>query len=101
MNIEIIEGPGNSAAVISLAANESCTAEGGSMIAIKGQASVETTTQKKGKGSIKSGLKRLLGGESFFLNHYTAGQGGAKVYFATTLPGDMAVVALKGVGIIA
>lgn len=101
MNIEIIEGPGNSAAVISLAANESCTAEGGSMIAIKGQASVETTTQKKGKGSIKSGLKRLLGGESFFLNHYTAGQGGAKVYFATTLPGDMAVVDLKGVGIIA
>jgi len=101
MEIEIIEGPGNPAAVISLAANEVCTAEGGSMIAMRGNVNMETTTQSKGKRSIRAGIKRLLGGESFFLNHYTAGSGGAKVYFSTTLPGDMYVLQLDGTGVIA
>lgn len=101
MNIEIIEGPGNPAAVVSLQPNEVCTAEGGSMIAMRGNVSMETTTQSKGKKSIKAGLKRIFGGESFFLNHYTAGAGGAKVYFSTTLPGDMTVLEMSGTGIIA
>ncbi len=101
MNIEIVEGPGNSAAIVSLSSGESVTAEGGAMIAIRGEVSMETTTQKKGSGSIKAGLKRLFASESFFLNHYTAGQGGGQVYLATTPPGDMKALQLSGVNLIA
>jgi len=41
------------------------------------------------------GLKRLLGGESFFLNHYTAGMSSGEVWLAQTLPGDMMKLALE------
>ncbi len=101
MNIDIVKGPGNSAAVVKLAPNETCTAEGGSMIFMRGNVKMETTTHKKSSGSIKAGLKRLFGGESFFMNHYTASQGGAEVMFATTMPGDMLVLDMKGTGIVA
>ena len=37
------------------------------------------------------GLKRLISGESFFINHYTAGNSGAQLFLAPTLNGDMFV----------
>jgi uncharacterized protein (TIGR00266 family) len=89
MQIEIKHGPGNSAAKISLGAGEACTAEGGAMIAMSGDMGIETTTHKKSSGSILKGLKRMLAGESFFVNHFTAGANGGEVWIATTLAGDM------------
>lgn len=100
MQTEIIHSPGNAAARIQLAPGETLTAEGGSMIALGGEVSLETSTHQRGKGGLIKGLKRLFGGESFFLNHYTAGASGGEVWLAQTLPGDMIKLALEGNSII-
>jgi uncharacterized protein (TIGR00266 family) len=89
MDIEILHGPGNSAARVRLAGNESLVAEGGAMIAMSGDVRIETTTHQKSGGGIGAGLKRMLAGESFFLNHFTASPRGGEVWLATTLAGDM------------
>lgn len=89
MEVELVHGPGNAAAKVRLAGGESFTSEGGAMIAMSGDTRIETTTQKKGTGSVFAAMKRVLAGESFFLNHFTAGAQGGDVWLATTLAGDM------------
>ncbi|HUO84113.1 MAG TPA: TIGR00266 family protein [Thermoanaerobaculia bacterium] len=95
MEIEIVHGPGNSAAKVRLAAGESCVAEGGAMIAMSADMAIQTTTQSGGAGGIMKGLKRMMAGESFFLNHFTAGAGGGELFLAATLAGDMATHELR------
>lgn len=41
------------------------------------------------KGGIFKSIGRMFSGESIFMNTYTAEQDGAKVAFATTVPGDI------------
>lgn len=89
MEVDLLFRPGNSAARLNLAPGESCTAEAGAMISMSGSIQVETTTHKRSSGSILGALKRVLAGESFFLNHFTAGAQGGEVWIASTLPGDM------------
>ena len=90
MDVQILHGPGNSAARLRLAAGETVTTEGGAMIAMSADMAIQTSThQKKGSGGLMKGLKRLLAGESFFINHFTAGAQGGDLWLATTLPGDM------------
>jgi len=91
MNITIEHGPGNAAAKVSLNAGESITAEGGAMIAMSGDMEITTTTHKKGSGGVLKALKRLVAGESLFLNHFTASSQGGEVWLSTSLPGDMMV----------
>ena len=101
MDIEIIKGPGNAAAKIHLGSGETCTTEGGAMIAMSGDMQITTTTHKKGgKGSVLKAMKRMLAGENFFLNHYTAGARGGELYLATTLSGDMMQYPLQGENLI-
>lgn len=75
---------------------ETVVCEGGAMIAMSGDMSVKTTTHQKGSGGIMAGLKRMLSGESFFLNHFTAGAKGGELWLSTTLPGDMTTVKIGG-----
>jgi uncharacterized protein (TIGR00266 family) len=89
MDVEILYQPGNAAAKLRLAAGETCTAEAGALVAMDGSLEVATTTHKKSRGGILRGVKRLLAGESFFLNHYSAGARGGEIIVASTLPGDM------------
>ncbi len=89
MDIDIQYRPGNSVANVTLEPNEHLTAEGGSMISMSGDMHIETTTHKKGKGGIMKAMKRMLSGENFFLNHYTASSQGGHVVLGTTLAGDM------------
>lgn len=90
MQIDLLFQPGNSAARVILGPNEAITAEGGAMIAMSGDMAIETTTkQRGGSGGILAGLKRMLSGESFFINHFTASPDGGELFLATTLPGDM------------
>jgi len=89
MEIEIVHRPGNTAAKIQLSPGEACTSEAGAMIAMSGDMGIETTTHKKGKGGLLKAAKRLLAGESFFLNHFTAGSNGGEIWLAPTLQGDM------------
>ncbi|MGV3757165.1 MAG: TIGR00266 family protein [Verrucomicrobiota bacterium] len=101
MHIDLIFQPGNSAARVALGPSESITAEGGAMIAMSGDMMIETSTKKRGGGGgILSGLKRMLSGESFFMNHFTAGPSGGELFLATTLPGDMMQLDLQGETII-
>jgi uncharacterized protein (TIGR00266 family) len=96
MDIELLHRPGSAVAKVNLQSGESFTAEGGAMIAMSSDMRIETTTHKRGKGGIGKALKRMLAGESFFLNHYTAGAKGGEVWLGTTLAGDMIQVTLDG-----
>lgn len=89
MNIEVIHGPGNAAAKVRLGAGETCVAEGGAMIAMSADMAIETSTRSGSSSGFLSGLKRMMAGESFFLNHFTAGPGGGELYLAPTLSGDI------------
>jgi uncharacterized protein (TIGR00266 family) len=101
MDIEIVKGPGSSAAKVLLQPGETCIAEGGSMIAMRGNFDVSTQTHAKQR-SITSGLKRLVGGESFFQNYFTLNDSRqGEIVFAPPLPGDMIVVNPSPIGIIA
>jgi len=96
MNINIELGPGCSVARVALNPGEQITSEGGAMISMSGDINIETTTHKKGQGGIMKALKRMLTGENFFLNHFTAGGQGGELLLATTLPGDMMTYELQG-----
>jgi uncharacterized protein (TIGR00266 family) len=95
MKIDILLRPGCTVAKVGLESNESLTAEGGSMIAMSGDMQIQTTTHKKDKGGIMKAVKRMLSGESFFLNHYTPGAQGGEVWLSPTLMGDMQVMELN------
>ena len=89
MDIELLHRPGNAAARISLAEGESCTAEAGAMIAMSGNMAIETTTHKRGKGGLLKAVKRMVAGESLFLNHFSVPSGQGEVIMGTSLSGDM------------
>ena len=102
MQVELINRPSSSVAKITLNPGENCTAEGGSMIAMKGSLQIGTTTHKRGQGSVLKAFKRMFSGESFFLNHYHSKVAGGELWLAHALPGDMEVIQLEsGNGIIA
>jgi uncharacterized protein (TIGR00266 family) len=100
LDITIQMRPGSSAAEIKLKPGQEFTAEAGAMIAMSPTLKMTTTTHKKTSGGIIKGLKRILSGESFFLNHYTAGSQSGTVWLGATHAGDMLVKELNGNGII-
>jgi len=63
------------------------------MAMTRGDISMSTSTQ----GGFMKGLRRSLGGESFFVNDFTSSRGGV-VAVAAALPGDMTQVAMSGGG---
>lgn len=101
MEIELLHRPGNSAAKVTLQQNESLTTEAGAMIAASNNLQIQTSThQRSGGGGLLKAAKRLLSGESFFLNHYTALGGPGEIYLSTPLPGDMTRYDLTGENLI-
>ncbi len=100
MNIELLYRPGNTAARIDLAANETCTAESGAMIAMSGNMDITTSThKKKGRGLLKA-AKRMLAGESLFLNHFEPKGGPGELILGTGLAGDMMTLELDNESLI-
>lgn len=95
MQIEIKNSPAATVAKVLLKANESLVAEGGSLMAYQGAVDVETTTRTKGGGGFFKGLKRLVSGQTFFVNHFSA-NADAEVWLGTPLPGDILVKSLQG-----
>ena len=81
-NIEF--SPSYSMLTIELSPGESVKAEPGAMVAQQG---VEMTTGMR--GGMFGGFKRMLAGESFFLNTFTAQQGSGWVSLAPPSPGDI------------
>lgn len=74
-----------------LSAGENVSAEAGAMVSMSSGVEIETSM----RGGLLGGLKRrVLGGESFFMNTFNAAQGG-EVSFAPSLPGDINAVELN------
>ena len=93
MQIEIKYSPSYSIAFATLSAGETIKAEAGAMVSQTPGLQMET----KAEGGLMKGLKRsFLGGESFFMNTFTATQEGDQIGLAPPLPGDMAHWPLAG-----
>jgi uncharacterized protein (TIGR00266 family) len=92
MNYEIKYGPSYALGIITLAPGDKVQAEAGAMVSMSDTVAIETGV----RGGIVSGLKRsVLGGESFFINTFSADQGG-ELTIAPALPGDIVALELKG-----
>lgn len=89
MDIELIHRPGNTAAKVKLAQGEVCTAESGAMIAMSGNMDITTSTHKKQSGGLLKAVKRMVAGESLFLNHFEPESGAGEVWLGAGLAGDM------------
>jgi uncharacterized protein (TIGR00266 family) len=78
--------------IVSLDAGESLQAEAGAMVGMSPGIEIQTAA----KGGMLGGLKRsVLGGESFFLNTFSASQPG-RVMVASALPGDVVHMQMGG-----
>lgn len=95
MQVDINSGPAFAFGEITLSAGGSVRVEAGAMAMTRGDVQIATSTQ----GGFMKGLKRTLGGESFFVNDFSSGTGGI-VGVAAALPGDMAMVTLGGAGLL-
>ena len=93
MRTEITYSPAYAVATIHLDPGESVSAEAGAMLAMTTSVQISTST----KGGMIKGLKRsVLGGESFFLNTFTADGPDARVIVAPALVGDVIKWPLTG-----
>ena len=92
MQVDIQASPSFAMGTIRLGAGESVKLEAGAMAAMTGGVEIQTASQ----GGLLGGLKRsVLGGESFFINTFTAPNGG-EVSVAPKLPGDLIHLPLAG-----
>ena len=106
MNIDVKYRPVNSIAQVQLNAGEQVIAEPSAMIGMSTNVTMETGMRKSSKsddggllGSIANAAKQMLGGESFFTNTFTAGDGPGEVLLAPALCGDIIVEEVPESGI--
>ncbi len=92
MDINLSNQPDYAMAEVDLAADEQIVVETGSMAAMSPNVEVET----QAKGGVWSSVKRMAGGESFFINTYTASGAPGQIFLAPGHPGDMRHVKLAG-----
>lgn len=93
MRTEIEYSPAFAIATVHMDAGESIQAEAGAMMAMTPSVDIQTST----KGGVLKGLRRsVLGGESFFMNTFTANGPDAHVVVAPSLPGDIITWPLTG-----
>lgn len=91
MQVEITGGPAFAYAEVTVPPGGAVRLEGGAMAMTRGDIEIVTSTQ----GGFMRGLKRSLGGESFFVNDFSSKTGGM-VGLAAVLPGDLVHVDLTG-----
>ncbi len=92
MDYEILHRPSYALAMVKLNQREQIQAESGAMVSMSDSIKIETSA----RGGIFGGLRRsVLGGESFFVNTFTAERAG-EVTIAPPLPGDIEVLELQG-----
>lgn len=93
MKVDITAGPAFAFGTITLPAGGRVRVESGAMALIRGDVDIKTSTQ----GGFMKGLRRSIGGASFFVNDFTSGSGG-QVGVSPVLPGDMTVVPISSGG---
>ncbi|MBD3287158.1 TIGR00266 family protein [candidate division WOR-3 bacterium] len=90
MEHKIEYGPAFSLLSMNLTEGDKVTAEAGAMVSMDEAINIET----KMRGGFGKALARsFLGGESFFMNHFT---GTGEVTFASSTPGDIVHVPMSG-----
>lgn len=92
MRTEIEYSPSFAIARVHLDQGESLNAESGAMLSMTPSVEIDTSTQ----GGFMKGLRRSLGGVSFFMNKFVANGPDAHVVVAPSLPGDVIVWPLTG-----
>ncbi len=92
MQFQIKNKPDYASLHILLDEGEQVVTETGAMMGMSPELKMETNT----KGGLMAGLKRAVGGESFFQNTYTATGSGQRLDLAPAAPGDMEHIALDG-----
>lgn len=92
MDIELKHRPSYSLAVVTMASSETIQAESGAMVSFSDGMQIET----KSKGGLMGGLRRMVAGESFFQNTFTAPSQGGELLLAQALPGDSMVLEHSG-----
>lgn len=92
MQTEIRNGPDYASLHVTLDKGEQIVTEAGAMMGMSGGLTMETNM----KGGLLGAAKRALGGESVFLNTYTATADGERLDVAPASPGDMKHIALDG-----
>lgn len=92
MDVQLKHRPSYSLAVVSLKGHEAIRVEPGAMVSH----SAGMTTDTRVEGGLLGGLKRMIGGESFFMNTWQAPAQGGEVTLAPALPGDMLVLEVSG-----
>jgi len=91
MQVEISSGPAFAFGEVTLPPGGAVRVEAGAMAMTRGDVDIATSTQ----GGFMKGLRRSLGGESFFVNDFSSKSGGL-VGVAAALPGDMVLAGLDG-----
>ena len=93
LNVDIRFSPSFAMATVKLNQGDGLQAEAGAMTGMSGGVQIET----KAQGGLLGGLKRsVLGGESFFINTFTASAGPGEVIVAPALPGDIIHMPVDG-----
>jgi uncharacterized protein (TIGR00266 family) len=91
MELQLNYRPAYSMATVSLNPGESIRAESGAMVGMSDTLTMATSA-RAGKGGLLKGLARkMLTGESFFLNTFTAETSPGEVHLAPSNVGDMVV----------
>jgi uncharacterized protein (TIGR00266 family) len=93
MHVDVRYQPSYALAFVTLDADESIQVEAGAMVGMSPD--LRLTTEASG-GLIKSLTRSIFGGESFFMNSYTAVNQGDSVALAPPLPGDINVIEMTG-----
>jgi uncharacterized protein (TIGR00266 family) len=96
MHTEILARPSASAAKLTLASDETITCEVGAMIAMSTGFRVETSASKRGGSGLWAGVKRMVAGENFFLNHFTATSPEQTLILGPVLSGDIMHRRMRG-----
>jgi uncharacterized protein (TIGR00266 family) len=93
MQVDIHSGPSFALGEIAVPPGGAVRVEAGAMAMTRGDVAMSTST----RGGLMKGLRRSLGGASFFVNDYSSERGGV-VGVAPVLPGDMCRVPLEAGG---
>ena len=93
MKVSVEHRPSYALGIVDLGPNEAVKAETGAMVSMSANVQVESGLQG---GLMKSAMRKVLGGESFFVNTFTAAGGPGQVTFAPSLPGDITAVDVNG-----
>lgn len=94
MEIQFDHKPAYSLAKVSLGDGESIRAESGAMVYMTPNMQMETSMQS---GGIMGALKKsVLGGESLFVNTFTAQGSQGEIGLAPSAPGDVELVEMQG-----